>query len=69
MVSGDPDRELYLGSDRGLVIGPYAAGEIRARLRGDAWLRSQGGQILYSIRALTLADARARLKTVREGRS
>lgn len=53
--------DIYLGDDRGAVIGPYGDSEIQPRLRGEEWLSSQGAGEVYAVRARDIEDARARI--------
>jgi hypothetical protein len=56
----------YLGSEHGAVLGPYSDDEIGPRLHGRRWLEAQGSKTVWSIRASSLADARARLASERK---
>ena len=55
--------DTYLGSDRGVVLGPYAPGEIRPRLAGEQWLRRAGfgSDAVYVIKARHWTEAQTRL--------
>lgn len=51
--------EIYYGSGRHTVVGPYRPEEISARARAMAMLR-RGGQV-YEIKATSYEDARRKL--------
>jgi hypothetical protein len=55
--------EIFYGNDRGLVLGPYAKGEIKPQLRAVEKLRDgEADRQVYAVRGRTIEDATANLQ-------